>query len=387
LIAGINTINYKEPKMGKPSRGKSIQIEVMGDDFAIIEELCREVHSRIEDVEGLKDLENGIKKGRPEFRLVFDREKIRDLDLSLGKIADMARSYVYGSLAGKYRETNDEFDIRVEASDEAKSKIARFQELEIALEKNKFLKLSQVADFAPANGYSTIERKNLARRLIVQADPDQRPIGAIMNDISDRLADIKLPPGYSINYGGENEEMVEAFGYLAIALVASILLVYMIMASQFESIVYPFIIMFTIPLSYMGVVAGLQISGFAFSVTAMIGIIMLAGIAVNNGIILIEYILQRREHLNESNYEAAIQAGNLRFRPILMTVCTTFLGMLPLALGIGAGADFYQPLAISVSGGLLVSTLLTLTFVPTVFISVEKILEFFKNFFARFSHG
>ncbi len=386
LIAGINTISYKEPKMGKPSRGKSIQIEVMGDDFSVIEDLCREVYSRVKDIEGLKDLEDGIKKGRPEFRLVFDREKIRDLDLSLGKIADMARSYVYGSLAGKYRETNDEYDIRVEASDEAKSKIARFQELEIALEKNKFLKLSQVADFTPANGYSTIERKNLARRLTVQADPDQRPIGAIMADISNRLADIKMPPGYSINYGGENEDMVEAFTYLAIALVASILLVYMIMASQFESIVYPFIIMFTIPLSYMGVVAGLKLSGFAFSVTAMIGIIMLAGIAVNNGIILIEYILQRRENLNESNYEAAIQAGNLRFRPILMTVCTTFLGMLPLALGIGAGADFYQPLAISVSGGLLVSTLLTLTFVPTVFISVEKILEFFKSFFSSFSH-
>lgn len=384
-IAGIRTINYKEPKMGKPSRGKSIQIEVLGDEFPVIEEICRQVYEKVKNIEGLKDLEDGINKGRPEFRLIFDREKIRDLDLSLGKIAGMARSYVFGSLAGKYRETNDEFDIRVEASDEAKNKIARFQELEIALEKNKFLKLSQVAEFAPANGYSTIERKNLARRLIVQADPDQRPIGAIMSDISESLKDIKIPPGYSINFGGENEEMVEAFGYLALALVASILLVYMIMASQFESIVYPFIIMFTIPLSYMGVVTGLQLSGFAFSVTAMIGIIMLAGIAVNNGIILVDYILQRREHLNESDYEAAIQAGNLRFRPILMTVCTTFLGMLPLALGIGAGADFYQPLAIAVSGGLLVSTLLTLTFVPTVFISVEKIIHFVKGFFAGFT--
>lgn len=384
-IAGIRTINYKEPKMGKPSRGKSIQIEVMGDEFEVIENICRQVYERIKDVEGLKDLEDGIKKGRPEFRLIFDREKIRDLDLSLGKIAEMARSYVFGSLAGKYRETNDEFDIRVEASDEAKSQIARFQELEIALEKNKFLKLSQVAEFAPANGYSTIERKNLARRLIVQADPDQRPIGAITAEINEKIRDIALPPGYSINFGGENEEMIKAFGYLALALVASILLVYMIMASQFESIIYPLIIMFTIPLSYMGVVAGLRLSGFAFSVTAMIGIIMLAGIAVNNGIILVEYILQRRETLKESNYDAAVQAGNLRFRPILMTVCTTFLGMLPLALGIGAGADFYQPLAISVSCGLLVSTLITLTFVPTVFISVEKIIEFLKKFFGSFA--
>jgi HAE1 family hydrophobic/amphiphilic exporter-1 len=383
-IPGYRTINYKAPQMGKPSRGKTIQIEVMGDKFSEIERICKIVHDRIKDVEGLKDLEDGIKRGRPEVRLIFDREKIRDLGLSLSKVANMARSYVFGSLAGKYKENNDEFDIRVEADDLSKDKIAKFKELTIALEEGKFVKLSQIAEFRPTTGYSLIERKNLARRLIVQADPDNRPLGAIMTDISERLKDLKLPAGYSINFGGENEDMKEAFGYLILALVASILLVYMIMASQFESIVYPFIIMFTIPLSYMGVIGGLRIMGFAFSITAMIGIIMLAGIAVNNGIILIEYIILRRDTRGESTYEATIQAGTLRFRPILMTVFTTTLGMLPLALGIGAGADFYQPLAISVTGGLLVSTVLTLTFVPTVFIIVEDILNFFKNLLSRF---
>ncbi|MBU1106686.1 MAG: efflux RND transporter permease subunit, partial [Candidatus Riflebacteria bacterium] len=386
IIPGIKTINYKEPQMGKPSRGKSIQIEVMGDDYAVLESLCTEISSKIKDIPGIKDLEDGIKTGRPEFRLVFDREKIRDMGLSLVKIAEMVRSHIYGSLAGKYRESNDEFDIRVEASDMSKDKIARLKELEISLEKGKFLKLSQVAEFRPARGYSSIERKNMARRLIVQADPDNRAIGAITKDIQKKISDIKLPPGYVINFGGENEEMVKAFGYLAIALLASILLVYMIMASQFESIVYPFVIMFTIPLSVIGVIGGLQLMGFAFSITAMIGIIMLAGIAVNNGIILIEYILQRRRTLNESDIEAAIQAGNLRFRPILMTVCTTLLGMLPLALGIGAGADFYQPLAISVSGGLLVSTFITLTFVPTIFMLTEETLAILKKFFSSFTN-
>jgi HAE1 family hydrophobic/amphiphilic exporter-1 len=373
--------------MGAPSRGKSIQIEVIGDDFARIEEICLEVYQRIKDVEGLKDLEDGIKKGRPEFRLIFDREKIRDMGLSLVKIAEMARSHIYGSLAGKYREQNDEFDIRVEAEDLSKDKIARIKDLEISLEKNKFVKLSQIAEFKPASGYSTIERKNMARRLIVQADPNNRAIGAITNEISEKIKDIKLPPGYQISFGGENEDMVEAFAYLAIALLASVLLVYMIMAAQFESILYPFLIMFTIPLSMIGVVAGLQIMGFDFSVTAMIGIIMLAGIAVNNGIILIEYMLQRRRELHESDIDAAISAGQLRFRPILMTVCTTLLGMLPLALGIGAGADFYQPLAISVSGGLFVSTFLTLTFVPTIFVSAENILAFVRSFFSAFTHS
>jgi len=385
IIPGIRTINYKEPKMGAPSRGKSIQIEVMGDDFEVIEEICRQVYERIKDVPGLKDLEDGINTGRPEFRLVFDREKIRDMGLSLVKIAEMARSHVYGTLAGKYRENNDEFDIRVEAADLSKDKIARLKDLEISLEKGKFVKLGQVADFLPATGYSVIERKNIARRLIVQANPDERPIGAITTDISKKIKDIKLPPGYVINFGGENEDMLKAFKYLAVALVASVLLVYMIMASQFESLLYPFLIMFTIPLSYIGVVGGLQAMGFAFSVTAMIGIIMLAGIAVNNGIILIEFILQRRRELNESTFDAIVAAGNLRFRPILMTVFTTLLGMLPLSFGIGAGADFYQPLAIAVSWGLMVSTLLTLTFVPTIFVMAENTISFIKSFMADFT--
>lgn len=385
IIPGIRTLNFKEPKMGAPSRGKSIQIEVMGDDFAVLENICMQIYEKLQNIEGLKDLEDGIKTGRPEFRLVFDREKIRDMGLSLVKIAEMARSHVYGSLAGKYREQSDEFDIRVEAADLSKDKIARIKNLDISLEKGKFVKLSQIAEFRPASGYSTIERKNMARRLIVQADPNNRAIGAITAEINEKIKDITLPPGYTINFGGENEDMAKAFGYLAVALLASVLLVYMIMASQFESIVYPFIIMFTIPLSMIGVVTALQIMGFAFSVTAMIGIIMLAGIAVNNGIILIEYMLQRRAQFNESDFEAAVQAGTLRFRPILMTVCTTLLGMLPLALGIGSGADFYQPLAISVSGGLLVSTFLTLTFVPTIFIMIENILKFIRSFLAGFT--
>jgi len=254
------------------------------------------------------------------------------------------------------------------------------------LSDNKFVKLSQIAKFEAASGYTTIERKNVARCLIVQGEPDKRSIGAITTDIQEKIKDITIPPGYRINFGGENEDMNRSFKYLAVALIAALLLVYMIMASQFESILYPFLIMFTIPLSYIGVIGAFNLMGFSFTVTAMIGIIMLAGIAVNNGIILIEYILQRRTNLNETNYEAVIAAGNLRFRPILMTSLTTLLGMLPLAFGIGAGADFYQPLAIAVAGGLIVSTILTLTFVPTIFITAENIISFFAKQIGKFTH-
>lgn len=378
-IPGIRTLNFRAPQMGAPSRGKDIQIDVLGAEFAIIEDICRQIAERIADIEGIAGLEDGITLGRPEYRVVFDREKIRDLDLSLSRIANMVRSHIFGSLAGKYRESNEEFDIRIEVSDEEIATIESLKDLTISLGNEKFVKLSQIAAIRPARGYSTIERKNQSRRLTVQADAVGRPIGAITADISQKISDIELPAGYEIEFAGQQRDMVQAFVYLGVALIASILLVYMIMASQFESLVYPLIIMFTIPLSYMGVIIGLNFTGFAFSVTAMIGIIMLAGISVNNGIILIEYILQRRTLMNEDTDLAIVTAGKLRFRPIMMTVFTTLLGMSPLTLGLGAGADFYQPLAIAVSGGLLVSTVMTLTFVPTVFLIVENAFALLKR--------
>ncbi|RCK78394.1 MAG: hypothetical protein OZSIB_1496 [Candidatus Ozemobacter sibiricus] len=374
-IPGYTTIAFQEPKLGGPGGGKAIQIEVMGDDYEVIKRICREVAARIADVPGLKDLEDGVKPGRPELKVEFDRERIRDLGVELAVIANMARSFVYGSLAGKYKEANEEYDIRVEAADRYKDELDKFARLEIPLEKGKSLVMGQVARIWQGRGFTKVERKNLKRLIKVQADKDDRPMGAIMADIQKRLKNLPLPPGYEINFGGENEEMMEGFRNLGIALIASIALVYMIMAAQYESFSYPFIIMFTIPLSFIGVVAALNLAGFEFSITAMIGIIMLAGIVVNNGIILIEYINQRRAELKEDKITAAQEAGAVRFRPILMTTGTTVLGMLPLAMGIGAGSDFYQPLALSVMGGLTVSTILSLTFIPTLYIFVDDAVE------------
>ncbi len=383
-IPGFTTIAFQEPKMGGPGGGKAIQIEVMGDDYEVIKRICRDVTARIADVPGLKDLEDGVKPGRPELKVEFDRERIRDLGVELSVVANMARSFVFGSLAGKYKELNEEYDIRVEAADRYKDELDKFTRLEIPLEKGKSLVMGQVAKIWQGRGFTKVDRKNLKRLIKVQADKDDRPMGAIMQDIKQRLQGLPLPAGYEINFGGENEEMMEGFRNLGIALLASIALVYMIMAAQYESFSYPFIIMFTIPLSFIGVVAALNLAGFEFSITAMIGIIMLAGIVVNNGIILIEYINQRRAELKEDKITAAQEAGAVRFRPILMTTGTTVLGMLPLALGIGAGSDFYQPLALSVIGGLTVSTVLTLTFIPTLYIFVDDAVEIVMDVVRKF---
>ncbi|MBP7634900.1 efflux RND transporter permease subunit [Candidatus Ozemobacteraceae bacterium] len=383
-IPGYRTVAYNEPKMGGPEGGKPVQIEVSGDDFAVIEPICLQIAEKIKSVPGLKEIDSGVKAGRPEIKVEFDRTRLGDLKMDLGTVAGMVRSYVYGTIAGQYKEDNEEYDIRVEAADSVKDRVDAFRRLELNLDATTNINLAQVANVFEGRGYTRIERKNLKRLVKVEADIENRPLQAAVQDIQALLKDIRLPVGYEINFGGDEEERVEAFRNLTIALLASVLLVYMIMASQFESLAYPFIIMFTIPLSIIGVIAFLRLYGFAFSITAMIGVIMLAGIAVNNGIILIDNIIERRKTSGISREQAALESGIVRTRPILMTMLTTILGMLPLSFGIGAGADFYQPLAITVIGGFLVSTVLTLTYIPVVYVIVDGIVTSIRSILARF---
>jgi len=192
------------------------------------------------------------------------------------------------------------------------------------------------------------------------------------------LGKVELPPGYELLYEGEHEEMMESFADLTFALELGVLLVYMVMASQFESLFHPFVIMFTMPLAFIGVVLAFLLTGQTFNIVAFIGVIMLAGIVVNNGIVLIDYInvLRRRGLPRE---QAALLAGSVRLRPVLMTALTTILGMLPLALGIGEGAEMRMPLAVAVIGGLTVATFLTLIVVPVVYTLLEDLAEKVKK--------
>ncbi|MFZ2958142.1 MAG: efflux RND transporter permease subunit [Candidatus Ozemobacteraceae bacterium] len=383
-IPGYRSVTFNEPKMGGPDDGKPIQIEVSGDDFPIIEKICLDVANRIKDVKGLKDLDSGVKKGRPEIKVEFDRARLGDMGLDMGRLAGMVRAYVYGQLAGRYKEKNEEYDIRVEADDAYKNRIDAFRKLEVAVDGTRTVSMSQLGRVYEGFGYTRIERKNLKRLIKVQADVENRAMQDVMTDIKDIIKDVKLPAGYEIGFGGDQEEMSESFGYLALALVASLLLVYMIMAAQFESFSYPFTIMFTIPLSIIGVIFFLRVFDFSFSITAMIGIIMLAGIVVSNGIILVDNIIVRRNTEGSDRVTAALDSGAVRLRPILMTALCTVLGLLPLALGIGAGSDFYQPLAITVMGGMTCSTVLTLTYIPVIFVIVDEIVEFMMGLVKKY---
>ncbi|MDD5092322.1 MAG: efflux RND transporter permease subunit, partial [Candidatus Wallbacteria bacterium] len=370
-IPGFTDIFYNEMRMGPPQSGKPISIQVSGEKFEQLEEICLMIAGKISSVKGLKDLNNGVKKGRPEIKIEFDREKIRDLGINLAGISGMVRSFVYGTVAGKYKESNEEYDIRVEADDPYKDRIEKVRNMQFTIDKGVRVTLSQIARIYQDRGYSQIERSNLKKILKVEADSEGRAQGLVISDIQKILSTIELPQGYEAKFGGEEEDRAEAFGNLGYALIAAVCLVYMVMAAQFESFLYPFVIMFTIPLSVIGVVLSLRLSGYAFSVTAMIGIIMLAGIVVNNGIILIDYINRRRTLHGENRIDACLTACTVRMRPIMMTTMTTVCGMLPLALGIGAGADFFQPLAITVIGGLIFSMVLTLTFIPVTYTIVD----------------
>ncbi|MBS4008709.1 MAG: efflux RND transporter permease subunit, partial [Clostridium sp.] len=252
--------------------------------------------------------------------------------------------------------------------------IADLQSLEVFAPNGMRVPLGEVAEFSQALGAVSIARNDQVRSANVTAQLSGRSLGPVVADINRELAQLSLPSGYSVEFVGEQQQMAESFASLGMALLLAILLVYMIMAAQFESLLHPFIIMFALPPTFVGVVLSLALTGRTLNVPAFIGVIMLAGIVVNNAIVLVDYINKLRERGNSCR-EAILLAGPVRLRPILMTTLTTVLGMLPMALGQGAGAETQAPLATAVIGGLSFSTLLTLLVVPVIYSILDDLGE------------
>jgi HAE1 family hydrophobic/amphiphilic exporter-1 len=381
-ISNVKQMTFATQGMGPRGSGKPISIEITGDDFDKIEEICLGITENIKEIDGLKDIDSGVSQGRPEIKIDINRQKVRDLGISFSDVAGELRTYIYGSIASTFKENDKEYDIRVKLEDSLTDDIEKIKNMRMFL-KGKTIVLSDIASIRLSYGYTTIIRKDKKRTLTIEADIFGRPMGAIVQDLIPVLEKYDMPEGYFYKFGGDEADRQESFADLGLALIAAIFLVYIIMASQFESLLEPFVIMFTIPLSIIGVVLFLRLFNLSFSVTAIIGIIMLAGIVVNNGILLIEYINQRRRERGLSRHDAIMEAGLVRIRPILMTTMTTMLGMVPLALGIGAGSDFFQPLAVTVIGGLIFATVLTLTFIPVTFIIIEDMREWFFSLFGK----
>ncbi len=256
--------------------------------------------------------------------------------------------------------------MRVLLPKEERDSLEEIRDLKIATPQGEQLRLETLATIEQVEGPASLTRQNQQRRVVVSAGLVGSDLGTVTSAIDERLSGLEFPEGYGYNIGGQAEDMQEAFGDLALALVFSIFLVYAVMAVQFENFLHPFIIMFSLPTMIIGVILGLFVTGLPLSIPAFIGVIMLAGIVVNNAIVLVDYInILRRKGIER--FEAIIEAGANRLRPILMTSLTTILGMIPLSIGLGEGGEAQQPLAVVIIFGLLFSMILTLVIIPVVY--------------------
>ncbi len=381
-IAGAE-VSVDSMSMGGISAGGSpVNIQIKGDDLTELSVIAEDIKEIVGDVEGTRETESSLDEGKPEARVAVDRKRASIYGLNVSSIASAVQMSVDGQVASRYRVGGEEIDITVALRDESAGNLQGLGNIIITSPAGFQVPLDEVADVTIGEGPSSINRVDQVRVVSVSSGIFGRDLNSVVRDIQAGLNRYPLPEGYVIEYGGENQEMVEAFSSLAKALGLAIILVYMIMASQFESLVYPFIIMFAIPFALTGAIGGLVLTGRTLSVPAFLGIIMLSGIVVNNAIVLVDYINTLRSRGTERN-EAILKAGPVRLRPILMTSMTTILGLTPMALGLGEGAEVQAPLATAVIGGLLFSTVLTLVVIPVMYTIVDDMGSKMRRRFKR----
>lgn len=356
--------------LGLGIMGASISISIKGQDLSVLKKIADDVVEIVSNVPGTREVRSSFEEGRPELRIVIDRQRASQYGLNVAMISSAIQSQLQGVVATRYKEEGTEIDVRVQLPDDGLFKAQHVENLMVTSPLGVSVPLKSVARFEYAQGPVRIERHDQSRVVTVSGSYEGRSFGDVMKDIQERLDDYPLPEGYFIEYGGEQEQLLQAFSDLRLVLVLGVVLVYMIMASQFESLIHPFTVMFTVPLAFTGGLMGLLIAGKPLSVPAFLGFIMLVGIVVNNGIVLVDYINRLRE--NSVNLKPAIvQAGVTRLRPVLMTSLTTILGLLPLALGLGESSELQVPLAVTVMSGLTFSTFLTLVVIPVIYSLID----------------
>ena len=350
--------------------GGDISIEIFGHDMAVAEALAREIEARVTSIRGVASTEISIEESAPELKIRLDRQRIADLGLSTAMVGQVISTSVLGSVVTQYREGGDEYDVRVQLKESSRENQRDVENILLMTPTGRQVPLRAVASVDYSQAPTVINREDQERRISVSIDVAGRDLRSTTAEVQRTLREVAVPNDFRIEIGGSAEDMMESFMYLGIAFLVAMALTYMVMASQFESFLDPFIILFTIPLSIIGVSLGLLVTGTDLSVMAIVGIIMLLGIIVNNGIVLVDYINQLRERGHEM-FEAIRLAGEARMRPVLMTALTTILAMLPLAVGLGESGENWAPMARSVIGGLFVGTVLTLVVVPVIYAALR----------------
>jgi len=374
----ISDLQILEEIRNRLPRLKDVRFEAldMGQMMMIprLKQIADEIVASIRDVEGLRDVAHTFSEGKPEYQIRIDRGRASRLGLTVGQIGNAVQIASLGQVATRYREGDEETDVRVRLNERFRSDLEGIRNIPIMTPMGVMVRLDQVATITRGEGPIRITRENQAREVTVAANIAGRDLNSVMQDVIERTSNIQrsLPSGYFLEFGGQFEEMQSAFLIMIGVFALATLLVYMIMASQFESFKYPLVIMFTIPLSLVGVVLALLITNMTVSLVSMIGFVMLAGIAVNNGIVMVDYINQLKQRGMDKK-EAIVQACSVRLRPVLITALTTIMGMVPMAISASAGSEMRAPMAVTVIGGLAATTVLTLFVVPIIYSLFDRV--------------
>ena len=370
-LSTLPGVQYEFTRPSLLSFGSPLQIEISGYNLDNLSRVSQAVIQAMSTSDRFTDIKTTIERGNPEIQIVFDQERAAKLGLAVRDIANGVVANVRGELATRYTWRDKKIDVLVRSVDTRESSIEEIRHLIINPTSDRPVTLDAVAEVVVSEGPSEIRRVAQERVAIITANLAFGDLGAAAAEAGDIVSRIPMPNGISAIVSGQSEEMQESFESMQFALALAVFLVYLVMASQFESLVHPFVILFTIPLALIGAVLALFITGTTVNIVAFIGVIMLAGIVVNNAIVLVDLINQLRDQGKE-RLDAIMEAGSARLRPILMTSLTTTLGLLPMAMGFGEGSEVRTPMAITVIGGLTVSTFLTLLVIPVVYSLMDR---------------
>ena len=375
-LKGYPELDKAQVILGGSTGGMSAQasadFEVYGYDFTATDKVSAELKEKLLQVKGVSEVNISRQDYQPEYQVDFDREKLALHGLNLSTASNYLRNRVNGALASYYREDGDEYDIRVRYAPEFRTKIEDLENILIYTPSGEGIRVKDLGKVVERSAPPTIERKDRERIVTVSAVISGAPLGDVVADGNAIIDKMDLPSGVSIQISGSYEDQQDSFSDLGTLAVLIVILVFIVMAAQFESLSYPFIIMFSIPFAFSGVLMALFFTGTNLNVMSLLGGIMLIGIVVKNGIVLIDYITLCRER-GQAVLHSVVTAGRSRLRPVLMTTLTTILGMVPMAVGQGEGAEMWRPLGVAVIGGLTVSTILTLILVPVLYCSFAGI--------------
>jgi len=353
---------------------KAVEVRISGKDLDLINQTAGEIKKKIEAIDGLTDVESTADAGKVDYQVIIDRKKASEAGLNSGMIAMQIRQSIYGAEAGSVTEGGTDYDINVRYSPENRAGTGSLNNISLSTLLGTHVRLSDVAEIKLGFGPMEIRRESQQRYATVGADLKDLTLGEATKKIREAVNSVQLPAGITTKMAGQTSSQDESFGDLTLVLVIGVILVYMVMAAQFESLMHPFIIMLAVPFTIIGVVAAFLLTHTTLSVTTFIGLIMLVGIVVKNGIILVDYTNMLRKR-GLATYDAIREAGRSRLRPVVMTSFTMILAMVPMALSRSMGHEMFSPMAITMIGGLLFSMMITLVIVPVfyaVFTRKEK---------------